>query len=200
VAEGDTVSPQGKYLVALNKWSVDRFVNTGPLLPQNLQLIDISNTGERMRLLYDLPLGIGEPHYAQIIRADRLKSWEVYPDVGWDAHKQAKSPYAANKGRIEVSGNTVTIYSTLIRSHFDPEHVKVKKGQRVVWHLTNLERTRDATHGFTLPGYGLSASLEPGETVTLEFVADKEGVYSFYCSEFCSALHLEMMGYLLVEP
>jgi nitrous-oxide reductase len=200
VAEGDTVSPQGKYLVALNKWSVDRFVNTGPLLPQNLQLIDISNPGERMRLLYDLPLGIGEPHYAQIIRADRLKSWEVYPDVGWDAHKQAKSPYAANKGRIEVSGNTVTIYSTLIRSHFDPEHVKVKKGQRVVWHLTNLERTRDATHGFTLSGYGLSASLEPGETVTLEFVADKEGVYSFYCSEFCSALHLEMMGYLLVEP
>jgi nitrous-oxide reductase len=200
VAEGDTVSPQGKYLVALNKWSVDRFVNTGPLLPQNLQLIDISNTGERMRLLYDLPLGIGEPHYAQIIRADRLKSWEVYPDVGWDAHKQAKSPYAANKGRIEVSGNTVTIYSTLIRSHFDPEHVKVKKGQRVVWHLTNLERTRDATHGFILPVYGLSASLEPGETVTLEFVADKEGVYSFYCSEFCSALHLEMMGYLLVEP
>ena len=200
VAEGDTVSPQGKYLVALNKWSVDRFLNIGPLLPQNLQLVDISNTGERMRLLYDMPLGIGEPHYAQIIRADRLKSWEVYPEVGWDAHKQAKSPYAATKGRIEVKGNTVTVYSTLIRSHFDPEHVKVKKGQRVVWHLTNLERTRDATHGFTLPGYGLSASLEPGETVTLEFVADKEGVYSFYCSEFCSALHLEMMGYLLVEP
>jgi len=200
VAEGDTVKPDGKYLVALNKWSVDRFTNTGPLLPQNLQLIDISNTGERMRLLYDMPLGIGEPHYAQIIRADRLKSWEVYPEVGWDAHKQAKSPYAATKGRIEVNGNTVTIYSTLIRSHFEPEHIKVKKGQRVVWHLTNLERTRDATHGFTLPGYGLSASLEPGETVTVEFVADKEGAYSFYCSEFCSALHLEMMGYLLVEP
>ncbi len=200
VTEGDTVNPQGKYIVALNKWAVDRFVNTGPLLPQNLQLVDISNTGERMRLLYDMPLGIGEPHYAQIIRADRLKSWEVYPEVGWDAHKQAKSPHAATKGRIEVKGNTVTIYSTLIRSHFNPEHIKVKKGQRVVWHLTNLERTRDATHGFTLPGYGLSASLEPGETVTLEFVADKEGVYSFYCSEFCSALHLEMMGYLLVEP
>jgi nitrous-oxide reductase len=200
VTEGDTVNPQGKYIVALNKWAVDRFVNTGPLLPQNLQLVDISNTGERMRLLYDMPLGIGEPHYAQIIRADRLKSWEVYPEVGWDAHKQAKSPHAATKGRIEVNGNTVTVYSTLIRSHFDPEHIKVKKGQRVVWHLTNLERTRDATHGFTLPGYGLSASLEPGETVTLEFVADKEGVYSFYCSEFCSALHLEMMGYLLVEP
>lgn len=200
VTEGDTVNPQSKYLVALNKWSVDRFTNIGPLLPQNLQLIDISNSGERMRLLYDMPLGIGEPHYAQIIRADRLKPWEVYPEVGWDAHKQAKSPYAAAKGRIEVNGNTVTIYSTLIRSHFEPEHVKVKKGQRVVWHLTNLERTRDATHGFTVPGYGISASLEPGETVTVEFVADKEGVYSFYCSEFCSALHLEMMGYLLVEP
>jgi nitrous-oxide reductase len=200
VTEGDTVNPQGKYIVALNKWSVDRFVNTGPLLPQNLQLVDISNAGERMRLLYDMPLGIGEPHYAQIIRADRLKSWEVYPEVGWDAQKQAKSPHAVTKGRIEVSGNTVTVYSTLIRSRFNPEHVKVKKGQRVVWHLTNLERTRDATHGFTLSGYGLSASLEPGETVTLEFVADKEGVYPFYCTEFCSALHLEMMGYLMVEP
>ncbi len=200
VTEGDTVSPQGKYLVALNKWSVDRFLSTGPLLPQNLQLVSISETGDRMRLLYDMPLGIGEPHYAQIIRADRLKSWDVYPEVGWDPHHQTKSAHASTQGRIEVNGNTVTIYSTVIRSRFTPEHVKVKKGQRIVWHLTNIERTRDATHGFTLPGYGIGASIEPGETATVEFVADKEGVYPFYCSEFCSALHLEMMGYFLVEP
>jgi len=94
----------------------------------------------------------------------------------------------------------VAAFVFIMRNAFEPEHIKVKKDQRVVWHLTNLERTRDATHGFTLPGYGISASLEPGETVTVEFVADKAGVYSFYCSEFCSALHLEMMGYLLVEP
>ena len=200
-AEGDTVKPAGKYLVALNKWSVDRFLTTGPLLPQNLQLIEISGTGETMRLLADMPLGMGEPHYAQIIRADRLKSWETYPEVGWDPHTQAKATEPGlDKPRVEVKGDTVYVYSTVIRSHFTPEHVKVKKGQKVVWHLTNTERTRDATHGFAIPGYGIGASLEPGETVTVRFVADKEGVYPFYCTEFCSALHLEMMGYLLVEP
>jgi nitrous-oxide reductase len=200
VVEGDTTKPGGKYLVALNKWSVDRFLGTGPLLPQNLQLIDISGTGDTMRLLADMPLGMGEPHYAQIIRADRLKSWEVYPEVGWDPHRQAKSPHATDKGRIEVKGDTVHIYTTVIRSHFNPEHVKVKKGQKVVWHLTNTERTRDATHGFAIPAYGIGASIEPGETVTVQFTANKEGSFPFYCTEFCSALHLEMMGYLLVEP
>jgi nitrous-oxide reductase len=200
--EGDTVNPGGKFLVALNKWSMDRFLNMGPLLPQNLQLIDISGTGERSRLLYDMPLGIGEPHYAQIIKAERLKAYEVYPEIGWDAETQTKAPaqFAEGKGRIAINGNTVEIYSPLIRSHFEPEHVEVKKGQRVIWHLTNLESTRDATHGFTIAGYRVGASIEPGETVSISFVADKEGVYPFYCSEFCSALHLEMMGYLMVKP
>ncbi len=201
VAEGDTVVPDGKYLVALNKWSVDRFTNTGPLLPQNLQLIDISGTGETMRLLYDMPLGMGEPHYAQIIRADRLKTWEVYPAIGWDPHKQAKDPQKVfEKGRIEEKGDTVHVHTVVVRSRFNPEHIRVKRGQKVVWHLTSVETARDASHGLAVPGYGLAASIEPGETVTLEFVADKPGVYPFYCSEFCSALHLEMMGYLLVEP
>jgi nitrous-oxide reductase len=81
---GDTVNPLGKWLVALNKWTVDNFVNVGPLLPQTFQLIDISTTGETARVVYDLPIGIGEPHYAQIIKADKLKAWEVYPQVGWD--------------------------------------------------------------------------------------------------------------------
>jgi len=47
-AEGDTVSPDGKYLVALNKWAIDRFSNVGPLLPQNFQLLDISESGTTM--------------------------------------------------------------------------------------------------------------------------------------------------------
>ena len=88
----------------------------------------------------------------------------------------------------------------LIRSHFDPEHIEVEEGQRVIMYLTNLERTLDATHGFSITGYNIAASIEPGETVTLDFVAKKPGVYPFYCLEFCSALHLEMTGYLLVKP
>ncbi|HHN78244.1 MAG TPA: cytochrome C, partial [Phycisphaerales bacterium] len=95
---------------------------------------------------------------------------------------------------------TVDIYMTAIRSHFNPEHVKVKQGDHVRWHITNIERAFDATHGFAVPVYNITASLEAGETQTIEFVADIPGTFPFYCSEFCSALHLEMMGYLLVEP
>ena len=199
-AEGDTVDPDGKYLVSLNKWAVDRFLNVGPLLPQNLQLVDISQEGDGMGLLYDMPLGIGEPHYAQIIKADKLEAWEVYPEVGWDTINQRKHPKASTKGSIKRNGNMVEVNMTAIRSHYEPEIVEVNKGDRVVLNLTNLERTYDATHGFALPGYNITSSIEAGETVTLDFVADKEGVFSFYCTEFCSALHLEMVGYFLVKP
>ena len=201
-AEGDTVSPDGKYLVALNKWSVDRFFPTGPLLPQNLQLLDIGAPGAVMPVLYDAAMGVGEPHYAQIIKADKLKPWTVYPDIGWNPATQSKDPSAPAAGseKIVRSGGKVEIYQTLIRSHYNPEHVEVRKGDHVIWHLTNLERTQDATHGFAIPGYNVNLSLEPGETETVEFTADRAGTYPFYCSEFCSALHLEMTGFFLVKP
>lgn len=201
-AEGDTVEPAGDFLVSLNKWSVDRFANVGPLLPQNLQLIDIGGEGDSMQLLYDMPMGIGEPHYAQIMKTERLKSIQVYPEVGWDPQKWAVDPNAPKPGeeRIERNGNNVEIWMTAVRSHFTPERVEIKKGDRVTWHITNIERTVDATHGFAVPAYNINLSIEPGESVTFEFVADKDGVFSYYCTEFCSALHLEMTGYLMVQP
>ncbi len=201
-AEGDTVSPDGKYLVSLNKWSIDRFFPPGPLLPQNFQLIDIDNTGDRMQLLYDMPIGIGEPHYAQVIKADKLNPWTVYPEIGWDPANQRVDLNAPQPGkeRIERKGSTVEIWMTAVRSHFVPERVEVKQGDTVIWHITNVETTKDATHGFALPVYNINVSLEPSETQTIEFVADVPGTFSWYCSEFCSALHLEMAGYFLVEP
>ena len=199
-AEGDTVSPDGKYLVALNKWSVDRFVSTGPLKPQNEQLIDIG--ADTMSVIYDMPMGIGEPHYAQIIKADKLKAWEVYPEVGWDATTQSPSKFATKAGeeRIERDGSNVEIFMTSVRSHLTPEHVTLKKGDHVVWHITNIELAADATHGFDLGGQNLSLSIEPGETVSFEIDVNNDGTYAYYCTEFCSALHLEMMGYMMVEP
>lgn len=201
-AEGDTVSPDGLYLVSLNKWAIDRFQNVGPLLPQNFQLVDISMPGTTMPVIYDMPIGIGEPHYAQIIKADKLKGWEVYPEIGWNPHTQSLDPNAVMLGeeRIERDGNHVEIWMTAVRSHFTPEHVRIRKGDHVTWHITNVERTYDATHGFTVPGYNINLSLEPGESATFEFVAHTDGVFSYYCTEFCSALHLEMTGYLLIEP
>jgi nitrous-oxide reductase len=202
-AEGDTASPDGQYVVALNKWSIDRFANVGPLLPQNFQLIDVTKTGDQMKVIYDMPIGMAEPHYAQIIKADKLKPYEVYPEIGWDPDKMAIDPSAitkADQAKVERKGKNVEVWMAVVRSHFTPERVQVKKGDHVIWHLSNIERTRDATHGFALSGYNINLSLEPGKTETIEFDADMSGVYTYYCTEFCSALHLEMMGYFLVEP
>lgn len=201
-AEGDTVNPDGKYLVSMNKWAIDRFANVGPLLPQNFQLIDIDNTGDGMQLLYDSPIGIGEPHYAQMIKYDKLSPWEVYPKVGWDPHTQSVSPNAVAVGEEKVvrNGKEVEVFMTSVRSHFTPEHVEIEQGDHVTWHITNIERAYDATHGFAIPGYNINLSIEPGEAQTFEFTADEPGVFSYYCTEFCSALHLEMTGYLLIKP
>ena len=149
-----------------------------------------------------MPIGFGEPHYAQIVKADKIKPWSVYPQVGWDPHTQSLDPMAPKRGmeRVVRNGDTVEIYMTLVRSHFNPERITVKEGDKIVWRVTNLERAIDATHGFAIPVYNVNLSLEPGETAKIEFVADTPGTFPSYCSEFCSALHLEMMGYLMVEP
>jgi nitrous-oxide reductase len=189
--------------VALNKWSIDRFANVGPLLPQNFQLVDIGKTGDQMKVLYDMPIGMAEPHYAQIIKADKLKAFEVYPEIGWNPDTMSVDPNAVtspDQAKVERNGSTVEIWTVVVRSHYTPEVVEVNQGDHVIWHLTNIETQRDATHGFGLSGYNINLSLEPGETQTIEFDADMPGTFAFYCTEFCSALHLEMAGYFLVKP
>ncbi len=197
--EGDTKHPDGKYLVALNKLSIDRFNPVGPLHPQNHQLIDIS--GAQMELLYDMPLPLGEPHYAVAIKADKLQPTVRYK-TGWNSRKDEKSPFRCRAGREKVvrEGNKVDIYGTLIRSHITPETIEVYEGDTVSIHLTNLERAQDEVHGFAMYGHNVQLSIEPGKTASATFTVDKAGVYPYYCTEFCSALHLEMQGYMLVMP
>jgi nitrous-oxide reductase len=197
--EGDTAKPAGRYLVALNKLSIDRFNPVGPLHPQNHQLIDITN--DKMQLIYDMPLPLGEPHYVVAIDAKKLKPGVRYK-LGTDSRTDKPHPAAVRAGeeKTERKGNKVEVWGSLIRSHITPETIEVEKGDEVTIHLTNLERAQDETHGFTVSTYNVHASVEPGKTVTVKFKADKEGVYPYYCTEFCSALHLEMQGYLLVKP
>ena len=202
--EGDSVTPKGKYLVALNKLSIDRFNPVGPLHPQNHQLIDISN--DKMQLLYDMPLPLGEPHYAVAIGADKLKP-EVRYKSGTDSRTSEKHPMAARAGRektertCDADGKCkVEVLGTVIRSHITPEIIEAEEGDTISIHLTNLERAEDEVHGFAMYGQNVQLSIEPGKTASTTFVADKAGVYPYYCTEFCSALHLEMQGYLLVKP
>ncbi|MDM8547891.1 Sec-dependent nitrous-oxide reductase [Candidatus Venteria ishoeyi] len=197
--EGDSVSPDGKYLISLNKLAIDRFNPVGPLHPQNHQLIDIK--GDKMELLYDMPVPLGEPHYVVAIKADKLKPVIRYKS-GWNSREDKRSPFKTRAGREKtvVTPGKVEVFGTTIRSHITPEIIEVTEGDEVTIHLTNLERAQDETHGFAMYGQNVNLSIEPGKTVTAKFVADKAGVYPYYCTEFCSALHLEMEGYLLVKP
>ena len=195
----NTKKPWGKYVVALNKWSVDRFPPLGPLHPQNLQLIDVS--GEKMRLLSDTPT-IGEPHNSMIIPTELMQAWTTYPEVGFDPATMQHSTHATLQGQeaIKREGNVVTVNGTLQRSHYKPDIVRVKEGDKVVFNWTNVESARDATHGSGLHGYNVNLSIDPGATERAQIVASRPGVYPYYCTEFCSALHMEFTGYLLVEP
>jgi len=196
--EGKSADPQGKYIISLNKLAIDRFQSVGPLHPQNHQLIDIS--GKTMDLLVDMPLPLGEPHQAVAIRASKLHPHVRYP-MGTNSKtgKQHPGKTLAGQERIVRKGNNVYVYATLVRSHINPERVTVNKGDNVTFYMTNLERAQDETHGFTVDHFDVHASLEPGETSTITFKADIEGVFPYYCTEFCSALHLEMMGYMMVK-
>lgn len=196
--EGKSSKPVGKYVIALDKLSIDRFNPIGPLHPQNHQLIDI--TGPKMEMLYDLPIGLGEPHDVVSIAASKLHTKPTYT-MGTNSRtgKQHPAMTLAGQERIERDGKNVKVYATAIRSHINPEHIEVNKDDNVTIYMTNLERAEDETHGFTVDDYDLHMSLEPGKTASVNFIADKEGVFPFYCTEFCSALHLEMFGYLYVK-
>lgn len=199
-AEGDSMSPDGHYVVAMNKMAMDRFTPVGPLLPQNFQLIDIS--GPTMQVLYDLPIPLGEPHYAQMIKADKLKTIQAYIPAGTNPYTGQKDPgaVAAGEERIERNGKKVDVYMSVIRSHITPDFIEVNEGDEVVLHVTSLEQAYDQIHGFAIDMYNINLSMEPGKYDEVTFKADRAGVFPYYCTEFCSALHLEMEGYLLVKP
>jgi nitrous-oxide reductase len=193
-AEGDTVSPDGRYLVALNKLSHGRHLGVGPSQPECSQLIDIG--GEKMKLLYDA-FTEPEPHYAQIIKADKLKPIEVYPK---EENKNPNAIWDVKDVSVTRSGTDVTIKMIAVRSSFEPTKIEVNQGDKVTIYVTNIEQTTDELHGLGINEYNINVVIDPGETKTLEFVADKPGVFPFYCTNFCSALHQEMQGYLLVKP
>ena len=198
VPGGNTKKPFGKYLVAYNKITKDRYLPTGPELSQSAQLYDIS--GDKMQLILDYPT-IGEPHYAQAVPAALIKDKQTKIfDI-----KANKHPYAAKgEGETKVvrQGNQIHVYITAVRSHFAPDNIEgVQLGDEVYFHVTNLEQDWDVPHGFGVKGANNGELLiMPGETTTLKWVPDRIGIFPIYCTDFCSALHQEMQGYVRVSP
>jgi len=195
---GDSQKPWGKYVIAYNKITKDRYLPTGPELTQSAQLFSID--GDKMELLLDFPT-TGEPHYAQAIPADLVRPREVkFFDINKNQH-----PFVAKgekETKVERRGNEVHVWMTTIRSHFTPDNIEgVKIGDVVYFHVTNLEQDWDVPHGFAIKGAATAELLlMPGETQTLKWIPDQIGVVPMYCTDFCSALHQEMQGYVRVSP
>ncbi len=198
VPGGNTRKPYGKYLIAYNKITKDRYLPTGPELAQSAQLYDIS--GDKMQMILDFPT-IGEPHYAQAAPADLFTKNQVKIFKIADN----KNPYVTKgegESKVVRQGKTVHVYMTSIRSHFSPDNIEgIKMGDEVYFHVTNLEQDWDVPHGFAIKGASNAELLiMPGETCTLKWVPDKVGIFPMYCTDFCSALHQEMQGYVRVSP
>ncbi len=195
---GDTKKPNAKYVIAYNKITKDRYLPTGPELAQSAQLYDIS--GDKMQLILDFPT-IGEPHYAQAVSADVIKNNSLkFYKIDENTNKYVSKGEGASK--VVREGNKVHVYMTAIRSHFSPDNIEgIRMGDEVYFHVTNLEQDWDVPHGFAVKG-ALNAELliMPGETQTLKWTPDRVGMFPIYCTDFCSALHQEMQGYVRVSP
>lgn len=187
----ETIQADGKWLAVGNKFSKDRFLPVGPLHPENDQLIDIS--GEKMRLVADHPVR-GEPHDFIIIKRDIIKTRQVYNLEEFP--NAVKDP---SESGVFRKGNKVTVKMTCKAPAFSLTEFKVKLGDEVTIILTNLDKVEDLTHGIAIEKHNINFIVDPQETKSVTFKADKPGVFWFYCANFCHALHLEMRSRMIVE-
>ena len=153
-----------------------------------------------MEMILDFPT-IGEPHYAQAVLAEKIQknSQKIYKI---DANQHPYVTKGEGQAKVVREGNKVHVYMTCVRSHFAPDNIEgIRVGDEVYFHVTNLEQDWDVPHGFAIKGAANAELLiMPGETQTLKWTPEKVGMLPMYCTDFCSALHQEMQGYVRVSP
>jgi heme/copper-type cytochrome/quinol oxidase subunit 2 len=77
---------------------------------------------------------------------------------------------------------------------YSPSELHVNPGDAVTIQLVST----DVMHGLYIDGYDVSVEADPGQTATLNFVANKSGSFRFRCNITCGAMHPFMIGKLTV--
>ena len=87
---------------------------------------------------------------------------------------------------------------------YDPDVIRVRKGQIVEVTFEPTDNGLGAGHGFAVSGYDEVAFINGamvGAPKTVKFRADRAGKFTFYCATQCSTekLHPLMTGTFIVE-
>lgn len=112
--------------------------------------------------------------------------------LGWIL---AACALAVVAGCSRPGGTVHEVHVSARQFAFDPGEVRVRQGERVRLIITSA----DVTHGFSILEYSINRQVAPGQTVVVEFTADKPGRFPIYCSVFCGTGHAQHRGVLVVD-
>jgi|SRR3989344_537313 len=101
----------------------------------------------------------------------------------------------SNVEEAVVSGELKEFDMVAKQFEFTPSTIEVNQGDTVKINL----KSDDVEHGIAIPEFGVSKTVSPGKTITVEFVADKKGTFEFHCSVMCGSGHKEMTGEIIVK-